>query len=520
MGFGIIWIRDSADLSGESLHVRSVTRRTFAAFLAAAPLLSTRGGAGHDDILTVGIASDPVTLDPALMSSYFEISVQFNIHEPLLHMTPDFRIEPGLADCTSPDALTYHLTLRPGLTFHDGTPIDAAAAKFNFDRMLDPATGSPRRLELAPVAAVDVTGQLTFTIRLSKPYVPLLQVLALRAGMLVSPHAVQALGADFAAKAVGAGPYRVVRWTKNSELVLERFDAYWRGPPPIGRIVFQPVIDETARINNLRAGTFQLVDAVPPQMLGLIGRDPALTLKQMPGLGFNAFSFNTTRPPFSDLRLRRAMVASFDPDTALHAVYFGTGAAAYGAIPPSQGWVYDPGFKPYRYDHVLAKSLVRDSGAATPVDLTITVTNTPSQVRIAEILQAQANLVGFNAVIRQIDPTSLITVLRRREFDIAISPWSGRSDPDGNMFGWFTHDGPFNFSGYHNDDVTGLLNAARAEPDQTNRATLYRAAQAQIAADVPMLFVVFPATIQASSASLDWNQFPDGAFQLQFARYR
>ncbi|MGQ7322974.1 ABC transporter substrate-binding protein, partial [Streptococcus suis] len=93
--------------------------------------------------------------------------------------------------------------------------------------------------------------------------------------------------------------------------------------------------------------------------------------------------------------LRRAMIASFDPDTALHAVYFGTGAAAYGAIPPSQSWAYDPDFKPYRYDHVLAKSLVRESGAATPVDLTITVTNTPSQVRIAEILQAQANLVGF-----------------------------------------------------------------------------------------------------------------------------
>ncbi|MGH2198869.1 ABC transporter substrate-binding protein, partial [Enterococcus faecalis] len=83
---------------------------------------------------------------------------------------------------------------------------------------------------------------------------------------------------DFGSKAVGAGPYRVVRWTKNSELVLERFDGYWRGPAPIGRIVFEPVVDETARITSLRAGTFQLVDVVPPQMLGLIGRDPALTL--------------------------------------------------------------------------------------------------------------------------------------------------------------------------------------------------------------------------------------------------
>jgi peptide/nickel transport system substrate-binding protein len=484
------------------------------------PLVSRRARAAQERALTVGIASDPVTLDPALMSSYFEIAVQFNIHEPLLHMTPDFRIEPGLAEWTSPDALTYHLALRQGLTFHDGTPIDAAAAKFNFDRMLDPATGSPRRLDLAPVASVDITGPLTFTIRLSRPYVPLLQVLALRAGMLVSPSAVRNLGPDFGSQAVGAGPYRVMRWTRNSELVLDRFDAYWRGPAPIRRIVFQPMVDETARITNLRAGTFQLVDGVPPQMLGLIGRDPALAVKQTPGLGFNAFSFNTTRPPFSDVRLRRAMIASFDPDTALQAVYFGTGAVANGAIPPSQSWAFDPGFRPDRYDHALAKALLRDAGAVAPIDLTITVTNTPSQVRIAEILQAQANLVGFNAAIRQIDPTSLISVLRRRDFDIAISPWSGRSDPDGNMFGWFTPEGPFNFSGYRNDEVTGLLNAARGEADQSSRARLYRAAQAQIAADAPMLFIVFPATIQASSASLEWNQFPDGAFQLQFARYR
>jgi len=502
--------------------VRSLTRRTVAAWLAAAPLLSAPGpvGARESDTLSVGIVSDPVTLDPALMSSYFEIAVQFNIHEPLLHMTPDFRIEPGLAEWSAADALTYHLRLRSGLTFHDGTPVDASAVKFNFDRMLDPATGSPRRLELAPISTVEVTGPLSFTIRLSKPYVPLLQILALRAGMMVSPRAVTSLGADFATRAVGAGPYRLVSWTKNAEMRLERFDAYWRGPPPIRHVIFHPMADEAARITNLRAGTFQLVDGVPPQMLGLIGRDPALNSKQMPGLGFVAFSFNMTRPPFDDVRLRRAMIASFNPATALQSVYFGTGTTSHGAIPPAQGWAYDPAFSPDRYGQAVATALVRESGARTPIDLTITVTNTPSHVRIAEILQAEANRAGFRAAIRQIDPTSLIAVLRRRDFDIAISPWSGRSDPDGNMFGWFTKDGPFNFAGYHNDDVTGLLQAARAESDQDKRARLYRIAQAQIASDAPMLFVAFPATIQASSALLDWDQFPDGAFQLQFARFR
>jgi peptide/nickel transport system substrate-binding protein len=496
-----------------------LTRRTFGA-LVAASALAQRAKAEAVETLTVGIASDPVTLDPALISSYFEVSVQFNIHEPLLHLTPDLRIEPGLANFEQPDPLTYRFALRPGLVFHDGTPIDAAAAKFNFDRMLDPATGSPRRLELAPVAKVDVTGALTFTVRLDRPYVPFLQIMALRAGMMVSPSAVTALGADFATRAVGAGPYRVVNWVKNSQLVLDRFDGYWRGPAPTARIVFQPLVDETVRITNLRSGTVQLVDSVPPQMLGLIGHDPALTLKQMPGLGFHAFSFNLTRPPFSDVRLRRALIACFDQEAALRAVYFGAGTAAQGAIPPSQASFFDPTFRPYRHDPALARQLIGASAAASPVEFTITVTNSASQVRLAEILQAEAKLAGLNASIRQVDPTSLITVLRARDFDIAISPWSGRSDPDGNMFGWFTKDGPFNFAGYRNDQVGEWLEAARIETDATARARLYRLAQSQIAEDAPMLFVGFPAILQASRAALQWDQYPDGAFQLQFARFR
>ena len=123
-----------------------MTRRSLAALLAASgfvPLTAARAQDGKT--LTVGIVSDPVTLDPAMMASFFEISVQFNIHEPLMHMMPDLQIEPGLASVETPDPLTYRFTLKPNLAFHDGTPLDAAAVKANFDRMLDPAMASPRR---------------------------------------------------------------------------------------------------------------------------------------------------------------------------------------------------------------------------------------------------------------------------------------------------------------------------------------------------------------------------------------
>ncbi len=503
----------------------SITRRHAARLIAATTLGATTlavasGPAFAQDTktLTVGLASDPVTLDPALMASFFEIFVQYNLHEPLVHVTPDLRIEPGLASVQTPDPLTYLFTLKPNLTFHDATRLDAAAVKANFDRMLDPATASPRRSELSPIDQVEVTGPLTFTIKLKMAYAPLLQVLSNRAGMMVSPTAIRTLGPDFATKAVGAGPYKLVSWTKNSELVLERFDGYWRGPAPIPKIVFRPIADETVRLTNLRSGTVQLVDTVPAQAVGPLGREAALVLKQASGLGFNAFSFNTTKAPFDDVRVRQAFTMAIDKQAILRAVFFGTGSVANGAIPPSMGWVHDAAFAPLKTNADAARKLLADAGKTAPVAVSITVTNSPAQVRTAEVLQAQANQAGFKVDIKQIDATSLITVLRQKDFDLCMSPWSGRTDPDGNIYNYFTKAGPNNFMGYQSDKVTDLLEKARSAPAQAERARLYREAEAQIAADAPMLFLTFPATLQASGRALDWMQYPDGAFRLQFAR--
>ena len=500
----------------------SITRRRFSALLVSAPIaLSSMSVMAQDGkTLTVGIVSDRVTLDPALMASFFELSVQYNLHEPLVHVTPDLKIEPGLASVETPDALTYRFVLKPNLTFHDGTPIDAAAVKANFDRMLDPATASPRRSELSPIDQVEVTGALTFTIKLKSAYTPLLQVLSSRAGRMVSPTALKRLGPDFATKAVGAGPYKVVSWTKNSELVLERFAGYWRGPVPIERVVFRPIADETVRLTNLRSGTVQLVDAVPAQTVGTLSREAGITLKQASGLGFNAFSFNTTKAPFNNIRVRQAFTSAIDKQAILRAVYFGTGSVAYGAIPPSMGWVHDANFAPYKMNVEAARKLLAEAGVATPVPVTITVTNSPAQVRTAEVLQAQANQAGFKVDIKQIDATSLITVLRQKDFDLCMSPWSGRTDPDGNMYNYFTKTGPNNFMGYQSDKVTDLLEKARGTPQQADRAKLYREAEAQLAADAPILFLTFPATLQASTKSLSWLQYPDGAFRLQFAKFQ
>lgn len=459
-----------------------------------------------------------MTLDPAFSASFFENQALYNIHETLLVARPDGTIEPGLATLEQPDPLVWRFTLREGLTFHDGTPLDAAAAKASLDRSLDPGVGSIRRADFGPIEGVRVVSPRVFELVYSAPFAPLPAVVTNRAGMIVSPTAVQALGADFAARAVGCGPYRVASWTRNSELVLERFPGYWRGGQHFDRIVLRPISDETVRLANLRSGTLQLVDAVPPQQVAALARDANIRVSQIPTLGFTGHSFNCTRAPFQDARVRHAFASAIDREVIHRAVYFGTGRVGVGPLSPSVAWAFDNSIQAPRPNAERSRQLLREAGHTAPLPVQITVTNSPLQVRIAEILQAQANGAGFAATIRQIDPASLITVLRQRDFDICMSPWSGRFDPDGNMFVYFTRGGPNNFPGYDNEDVTRMLTEARRIGDRAERVRLYHAAQRQILADQPLLFLYHESVIQAASARLSWTQLPDAVFRLHDAR--
>ncbi|MFC0407057.1 ABC transporter substrate-binding protein [Roseomonas elaeocarpi] len=500
------------------------TRRALlGATLAAPALVAARGAfaqgaatrAAPGGTLNIGVVSDPVTLDPAFSASFFETQVLYNLHETLLVARPDGSVVPGLASVEMADPLRYVFTLRENLRFHDGTPLDAAAAKANIDRYMDPSSGSIRRADFGPLKEVTVTGPRTFEIALSAPYAPLPLVLTNRAGMMVSPTAVQRLGADFAAQAVGAGPWKLASWTKNAELVLEKFDGYWQGAPKnFDRLVYRPLPDETVRLANLRSGTLQLIDGVPPQAVAALARENNVHVAQMPSLGFNAFAFNCTRAPFNDARVRRAFTAAIDPEVIQRVVYFNTGRVSHGPLSPAVGWAFDEAQKGIPFDATRAKAMLTEAGAASPVPVTITVTNSPQLVRIAQVLQAQAGVAGFKVEVRQIDPTSLITVLRQRDFDLCMAPWSGRYDPDGNTYNYFTKGGPNNFAGYDGAEAAELLERARSESSRDARAALYRQAQAKLVEDAPMLFLHFDAILQASSSRLRWTQYPDAVFRL------
>ncbi len=337
---------------------------------------------------------------------------------------PDDRA--GLASVETPDPLTYNFSLKPNLTFHDGTPIDAAAAKANFDRVLDPALGSPRRSELAPVDTVTVTGPLTFTIKLKAPYAPLLQVLSNRAGMLVSPTAVKSLGADFATKAVGAGPYKLVNWTKNAELVLEAFPGYWRGAPAIERVVFRRSRMRPCGWRTCARGPSSSSTPSPPRPWST-GTRSQCRAEAGTGVGIQRILFQHDTGALRQPQGPPGFTTAIDKQAILRAVYSGRERSLRAAF-PFHGLGHDTSFAPYKPAWMPRRNCWPRPGSQPRAgDHHRDELARPGPHGRGPASAGECG--GFKVEIKQIDATSLITVLRQKDFDLCMSPWSGARIP-------------------------------------------------------------------------------------------
>ncbi|MBW6457164.1 MAG: hypothetical protein K0A98_14885, partial [Trueperaceae bacterium] len=227
--------------------------------------------------IVIGLQAEPVTLDVAQLSDYNSSRTAMPMFEGLVRFADGSTdLEPGLAERwdVSEDGLTYTFFLRPGVTFHDGTPVNAEAVRFSFERQLDPEhpyhdTGTFPYAEftLGDIAAIGVIDDLTVQLTLRQNFAPFLSNLAMHAAALVSPTAVMASGADFSENPVGAGPYRFVSWRRGVEVVLERNPDYWRVTPQVEHLIYRPIIEDQARLAALEAGEVDLAVNLPPDDL-------------------------------------------------------------------------------------------------------------------------------------------------------------------------------------------------------------------------------------------------------------
>ncbi|RDJ27783.1 ABC transporter substrate-binding protein [Bosea caraganae] len=451
------------------------------AFLAISVMALTIGAA-QAATLRVGIQDDPDALDPALSGTYTGRFVFASLCDKLVDISPDLKIVPQLAESWdwAPDGKAITFTLRKNVKFHDGTAFDGEAVKFNIERMKT-MPDSKRKAELAPVSGVEVIAADKVKFTLSEPFVPLLANLSDRAGMMVSPTAAKAKGADFPTAPVCAGPYQFVERKSRDLIRVKKFADYWdAGKIGYDEVVYYYVGDSTVRLSRVRAGDLDLAERIAPTDLKTVREDANLALHAGQGLAVSHLMFNVGNgekangPLGKNEKLRQAFELAIDRNVINRVAFNGEFLADNQMIPPSSPF-YSKAHKAPARDVAKAKALIAAAGM-TRVPVELTYENALADGRVAQIVQSMAGEAGFDVKLLPLETTSAIERYLNGNFEMYIGNWSGRADPDPTLFSFFGCTGSQNVNKYCNKDLDAVLTQARGEADEAKRAALYEKA--------------------------------------------
>ena len=477
----------------------------------------------NSQTLRVGLAEDPDILDPTLARTFVGRIVFAALCDKLFDLDEKLNIVPMLATGHewSADNKSLTLRIRPGVTFHDGEKFDAAAVKYNLERHKN-MKGSNRRGELAVVSSVDVVDAATVRINLAAPFAPLLAVLTDRSGMMVSPKAAEAAGDKLGAKPVCSGPFRFVERVAQDRIVLERFPAYWnKGQIHFERIVYQPIVDATVRLANLRSGQLDFIERLAPSDVPQLRGDSRFKIAKIVEIGYQGITINVGKsdiaqknPLGKDARVREAFELSLDRDAIVKVAMDGEAQAGNQWVAPSNRYYGKSAPIPKR-NVERAKQLLKEAGVPNPSFTLMTPTTSDAQ-RIAQVVQAMAKDAGFDVRIQATEFATSLNLADKGQFEAYVLAWSGRADPDGNLHTMLACKGPTNYAGYCKEDVEKLIDESRTSLDPARRAAAYDKIAAQVAKDRPIVYLYHRNWLWAHNAKLTGlRTVPDGMVRVQ-----
>ncbi|MES2979355.1 MAG: ABC transporter substrate-binding protein [Pseudomonadota bacterium] len=485
--------------------------------------LALAAGIGHAQTLRIGLAEDPDVLDPTLARSFVGRIVFSSLCDKLVDIDEKLNVVPQLATSWqwSADNKSLTMKLRPGVTFHDGEKFDAAAVKFNIDRHKTMA-GSNRRGELGPVSTVDVVDELTARINLSAPFSPLLTVLADRAGMMVSPKAAQAAPTNFASKPICSGPFKFTERVAQDRIVLDRFANYWnKANVHFDKVIFLPVVDATVRLANLRAGQLDFIERIAPSDVASVKADRKLSLARITEMGYQGITINTHKsdqaqknPLGKDARVREAFELSLDREGIVKVAMDGEAVAGNQWVPPSNSF-YAKNVPMPKRDIARAKALLKEAGVTNPTFTLMTPTTSDAQ-RLAQVVQAMAKEAGFDVKIQSTEFATSLNLADKGTFDAYVLAWSGRADPDGNLYSFYGCKQPLNYSGECRPQWDELLNRSRNTLDTAGRIKIFATLAAEAANEKPIVYLYHRNWLWAFNKKLTGlRTVPDGLVRIQ-----
>jgi peptide/nickel transport system substrate-binding protein len=508
---------------------------TASARSAAPPPALKSGGT-----LTIALESDPDALDPTLARTFVGRMVFADMCEKLYDLNTKIEIVPQLAASLptfSADKKTVTIKIRQGIKFNDGTPLDAAAVKQSLDRHKT-LKGSARASELSPVASIDTQGSSTVILHLSTRYSPITAQLADRAGMIMSPKALDALGDKFATNPVCVGPFMFKDRTAGDHITLTKSPYYYdKAKVHLDTIVWKIITDPSARAANLRSHDVNVAEGIASTDLRSIAADKSLRPFKSTSIGYQGITVNIGNSkglgklPYTNTGtaiakspdLREAFELALDRKVINKVVFGGTVNPDCFPVAPSTPWYAATKGIPCNLTANVAgaKAAFKRSGAASGVTVHLMLGTDPVAARLGQVIQSMEKPIGFNVVL---DPTEFVTSLNHEDagqFETFAIGWSGRVDPDGNTYNFLHTTGSQNDSGYSNPVADRALANERKAASTNARLVDFHAALAQAAKDRPVIYLYHLVNREAEATNVGGVQlFGDGLVRAAFAGFK
>jgi len=489
-----------------------------------------QGGAGGGNVFTWGQGSEPVALDPIHVTDSESSKVVRQMFNPLLMFAPESTdVIPALAtEVPEPEdgGLSYTFNLRKGVKFHDGSPFNADAVIFNFERWR--FTDNPYHKgggsgtsnfayyssyfggfdDDSVIETIEAVDDYTVRFTLKEPWGPFLQNIAISGFSMASPKAIKEDVEGFWQKPVGTGPFKFVSWKRGTEVNLEKNPDFWGkdlpasqygGGPHVDKLVVRPNADNTARVAALTGGQLTATDGLLPDDVATV-KEAGLKVDYRPPNTIGYLAMNTQKEPFNDPKVRQAINMAIDMPKVVDFALGDTAQVATTYQPPTAPF-FNESIERYPYDPEGAKQMLEEAGAAnletTLWYMPVPRPYMPDAKSMAQAMQEDLKKAGVNAKLVTYAWETYLQKTGRGEHDMCLLGWTAdNGDPD-NFLGQLlssataTPENALNVAYYKNPEVDNLIEQGRTTADEDERSDIYMRLQEIVAGDAPWVPIAY-----------------------------
>jgi peptide/nickel transport system substrate-binding protein len=459
----------------------------------------------------IGLAAEPNTFDPHLTVGRNTQIFIVNVFDGLTARDGQGNLVPALAESWKRlNPTTWQFALRKGVKFHNGDDFNADSVKFTLDRAINPETKATIISEMSTIARVDVVDPFTVNVVTKAPDFLLPVRLGELFGLMLSPKHTAAAGKEaIATKPNGTGPFKLVSWAKNEQMVLEANERYWRGAPKVKRIVVRPILEDAARIAALQAGEVDLIAPVPHARVAELRRNDKLVIKTIPAPRIFHVTIDVRKPPFDNVKVRQALNQAVDVNAILRSLYFGHGTRL-ATVVDKNALGYDASVPPYPFDPNRARALLAEAGFPNGLETefdsftgSIADHSKPAEAIVGFLqrvgVKAKQNVFEFAAFgpRRVQNKTSPLFIYSIGNAYLEPS-WVLR---------WMTQGGLGMH--YKNARLDEMLTRIEATDDPKKRAPLYSDVQKLMKDEAPFIFLFQADAVFGMGTRIDYTPRPD-----------